>query len=681
MTPEEHKAFTDGMDLFAEHKYRECHDAALPLIQKRMFQWLVQILIISLERDYRFDLLESLREVAVKSFSHEAWAGLLFSLSFRRVSYEQALAAAADDSKKLCQVLFYWGQALLTEGDRSAAKDCFQACSDLNAECAEASMAAAELQNFESIEQTLERAIVRIGMAVNDKDNKRIKAAFHVAANLIDNAAKQATPLSRRLFDVLQAIAAEGGIPEGDMAGVGACFPARASNQLAPQISGFAVSNMGQSLRTVLSAPLRRLHCWGKQIDPTTLDPLQRTALTFGFPMFMGRPFQSPNHPIWHELLEAGVKPDREVSPFCRRRFSGEGSQDFPRARYHVLCMDALGNDNRTLVQELNAYVVPQLTGHCVATTGEGPDTINLLFRGLPDEPNPLFLAIQSPDRFDNYLSNLPEDGETLRSALRSPEILRQVDARNELSIPIKCRIGEVDMLDCLDLRYSDARSWTLEFLRHPPVGLIGEAYAALAAAHEVDIRKIDIWADAMPVLTGKSFGGNPITDHFGMMLRNIGCEGLVFPSARSDYLAHFENGTLANFFGWNVVDYRGLKPSGKVGLEFGNMIEELPARYEVREASDGPFAGSLHVIGGTLFERVENEQHFRERATLECSGWRMDHHESRVYLRGFMWYERKYSISEPDFEARCPKCGTFYTDEAIQILPICPVCRYPGDV
>jgi hypothetical protein len=190
MTPEEQKAFTDCIDLFTHHKYGACHDAALQLIPKHMFQWLVQIMIISLERDYRFDLLEKLRTFAQDAFSHSDWAGLLFSLSFRNTSYEQ-VRAAADDSNKACQALFYWGQVLLTEGDRTAAANCFQSCVDLDAECAEAHMASAELLNFELIEQTLGRAIVRIADAVKDRNRERTEAAFRVGANLIENAARR----------------------------------------------------------------------------------------------------------------------------------------------------------------------------------------------------------------------------------------------------------------------------------------------------------------------------------------------------------------------------------------------------------------------------------------------------------------------------------------------------------
>jgi hypothetical protein len=109
-----------------------------------------------------------MRTFARDAFSHDTWAGLLFSLSFRMIPYEPVRAAAADDPKKVCQALFYQGQALLTEGDRTAAEICFRAC-DPRAESAEAHMAPAEVKRCEPLKQTVERAIVRLGMAVKER--------------------------------------------------------------------------------------------------------------------------------------------------------------------------------------------------------------------------------------------------------------------------------------------------------------------------------------------------------------------------------------------------------------------------------------------------------------------------------------------------------------------------------
>ena len=95
----------------------------------------------------------------------------------------------------------------------------------------------------------------------------------------------------------------------------------------------------------------------------------------------------------------------------------------------------------------------------------------------------------------------------------------------------------------------------------------------------------------------------------------------------------------------------------------------------------EGPNAGSLYVVGNTAYGRLMNEQTFHERAILDGSEWRLKHNESRLFLRGFMWYERKYSLLERDCEVRCPKCETHFNDEAVQVQPVCPSCGYPGDV
>jgi len=681
MTLDEHKAFADCMELFTSHRYRACHETALQLVQRRMFRWLVQILVISLERDGRFDVLSSFRTVARESFEHDLWSSLLFSLSFREASFEQVHTLAADDTTKQCQALFYQGHALLTQGQRKASEKCFRACANLDVECAETHMAAKELRNPEPIDQTLERAIASFAGAVQDDDGTRQGVILGTLEELFESAAVEGTPRLSRLFNVFRSIAEERGAEENGTTSIGHHLETRLAGSSGAQINGFVVTSMGEQIRTVLSAPLTPLRGYIKQIDPSGLTPLQEAALTFGFPLFLGRPFQQANNPIWDELLSAGVKPHGQVSPYCRRRFSGEGSQDFPRARYHVLCSNASGDDNRTLLQELNAYTVPQLTGHCVAVTGERPDIVNILFRGLPSEPNPLYLAIHELERFDNYLSGLPADGEALKAALKAPGVQDLVDAQQEFVVPIQCRSVEVVMSDCMDLRLPEARAWTLSFFRNPPTGLLGEAYVGLATAHEVDFRQFNTWPDLLHLIIAKSFGGNALTDIFGTTLRNIGCNGLVFPSARSDHLARIENGVLTDFYGWNLVDYRGLAPAGKVGLEFGDKIGKLCGRYSVTEVDEGEQAGSLQVTGSTLYERVMNQQTFHERAVLASSEWRVKHGKKEVYLRGFMWYERKYSLVDRDFEARCPECNTRFTDDALQIELVCQSCGYPGDV
>jgi tetratricopeptide (TPR) repeat protein len=51
--------------------------------------------------------------------------------------------------------------------------------------------------------------------------------------------------------------------------------------------------------------------------------------------------------------------------------------------------------------------------------------------------------------------------------------------------------------------------------------------------------------------------GGSPITEVLGRWFRQLGAQGLVFPSARNDAACLFEKGRLTGYEGWNFVDYR----------------------------------------------------------------------------------------------------------------------------
>jgi hypothetical protein len=62
-------------------------------------------------------------------------------------------------------------------------------------------------------------------------------------------------------------------------------------------------------------------------------------------------------------------------------------------------------------------------------------------------------------------------------------------------------------------------------------------------------VKRTPFWVSGAP----SSRRDSRATDHFGNVLRNIGCQGLVFPSVRSHLLSLYENGVLTNFYGWNL--------------------------------------------------------------------------------------------------------------------------------
>lgn len=673
--------FIECLNTFAQHEYAKSADCALQLLSKRMFQWLMQVLLISLERDGQFDALEKISPVALESFEGHPWAMALIRFNLGQTTLDK-IRLLADDDKKKCQLQYYEAASLLTRGERKVALASFESCASLPVQCPEQFLATSEIKSPEPPVITLERLAIR---AVRFGKLKRFNECFRSTELALAIARDEVEPVAtrtRRYLDHLYVVLGEldNSARTNDLLGRikeflhSLSFPPSYNRQVNAEISA--------SIPTLASAPLTRFSGTLKQINSERLTLAQRAAIMFGFPMFLGRPpaFEYPEHPISKELRNAGVEGSKG-SPYARRRFSGDGSQEFPRSRYYSVCSDESGNDNRTLLLELNAYAVPQLTGYCVARSTSTPRTIELVFRGLPGESNPLAQALADPDRFDNYLKDLPNQASTLREALRSSELPRIVNDKTEFVIPIDCSLGHCEIQYCLDLRQSEARQWVIQFFRNPPEGLIGEVFALLAYEHNLNLDEITSWVDLSHIMNARSFGGTAITDMFGNYLRNNGCEALIYPSARSDYMAYFEDGSLKNFFGWNLVDYRGPTASGQVGIDFGNLIEPLKGNNALHEVSDGRNAGSIAFYGNTLFGRVGAETAYRERVIFESSEWRMKNQKSEMFVRGYFWYRKRYTLKDNASVLICDRCEALFSDEDSEILPVCPKCEYPGDV
>lgn len=419
-----------------------------------------------------------------------------------------------------------------------------------------------------------------------------------------------------------------------------------------------------------------------KQINLGALRLLERTALNFAFPLFLGRhpSVASPQNLFEEELRRSRIPGDRHVSPYCRRRYSGDSSEDFPRCRYYSLCRDDKGTDNRTLVSELSAYALPRMTGYCAARTGRTANEIELVFRGLPDEPNPLYLGLSNPDAFEHVFSGMPNMN-PLREASGIAGVASQVGDATEVVLPVTCLVQSYEIPRCLDLRQPEARRWVVEFFADPPQGKYGDALRLLAKAHLIDLRRVRDWVGVAPVLNARTMGGNPLTDMLGTYLRQAGCQALIYPSARNDYGALYMNGTLKDFFGWNLVDYRNAAAPKKVGIDLGDPIEALEGQNIIREIGDGPNAGSIAFVGNQLFNRVRNHALYDRRIRMVGSEWRLKHIGQELFVRGYLWYRQRYSLADRSFSAICDQCNARWVDDRVQLVPQCPSCGYLGDL
>jgi hypothetical protein len=133
--------------------------------------------------------------------------------------------------------------------------------------------------------------------------------------------------------------------------------------------------------------PLSRFMGPVRQVRSADLDPVQKLALQFGFPLFSGRSdLMAGRLDERHAALAAAAGPGAtEVSRFARRRYSGDSSSEFPRSRYyHVASMETF---DTTLADEINAYAIPMMTGYACAVQPPNPSFVHLVFRGMPGEP------------------------------------------------------------------------------------------------------------------------------------------------------------------------------------------------------------------------------------------------------------------------------------------------------
>lgn len=655
---------------------------AINLLQRHFYFWLAQLMLISISRCQLATHLPKMRE-----FVHEAFAGNTWELSLAHLiaggADASGLLGAATTTKKRCQLAYYEGAKLLTAGDRAAATASFQACVQLPPECMEHTFAQSELAAPEPSEILSSRLLANIGTAAQSEDGpallaagRRLLAESSAARFLVDS------PLARSLELLSDLLGQFVGDAFVDLRERTFALLAQQGHKVDTRHSSF-LKDIGASLPYIARVPLSRFDGFTRQVKAAELDPLQAAAILFGFPIFLGRPkaFAYAEHPVIHELRDSG-QGGHEGSPFARRRFSGDGSEPLSRARYHSVCVEGQHGDNGTLVSELNAYSAPSITGYVVARDSADPGAIEIVFRGLPGDPNPLYLAATDTPRFSAFLSQFPAEAAELKAHLEVCKSDRLIPDNNQIVVSIPCQISRLIVDRCLDLRLPESRAWMLDYFRRPPSGLFGEVLQLLAQLHEFPSAPIETWEDLLPATNAALYGGNPLTDMFGTFLRNVGAHALVYPSARNDYATVVRNGRLDHHFGWNLVDYRGSVVNAKVGIDAGNPIRPRPGRYRVVDITTGEESGSLMVSGNLLHTLSDLEQGLHEYIVSNGSEWRIRNAQRVMRFKGYLWFSRDYSIDRIELNVRCSNCDASFSEEAVfASLHKCPSCDHRGDV
>jgi hypothetical protein len=355
----------------------------------------------------------------------------------------------------------------------------------------------------------------------------------------------------------------------------------------------------------VKDAPLTRKTFYIKQINSGQLTDLGRAALLTAFTGYADGPEIKSDRDDYAAAMSRRLGCRFVIDPRTQRRYSGDHT--LPRGRYYALC-DETGNDGGTLVSELRSYYTPAVAGVVRMYDCTLPGDLKLVrAREVPAGSSGQLMFSFPPV---SELSNPFAGGfASLVSNQISAEFLRRTD----LLIGLPLSISQVTRERVLDLREPDSAEWFTQVLTALEWTLPKGAIPCFP-----DRPHLTRFRQLLPELLTQENGGGGVTVAAGVMLRHLGADGLVFPSARSDArtLPNLEHAS--GPIGWNFVDFAGAGPP-----EFLAWIEHGKAWPD--QVGFRPYADALADAEPVWYPEVCIVE--------EEAGWRVDGLRNRTDL------------------------------------------------
>lgn len=310
---------------------------------------------------------------------------------------------------------------------------------------------------------------------------------------------------------------------------------------------GYGVNLLGNlpfPLDHIKDAPFETKEFWVKQISQERLTDLGRAALGTAFPAFGDVPSEEKRRTEYAELMSAKLNVRFAAGPRVNRRWAGD--QNLPRGRYYALC-DEYGNDEGTLEGELRAYYTPSRAGVVQMYDCTLPEILNTVrqdFEIPATDPNMLLFG------FPPINGNANPFVKTFSDLVRQKGIVT-LFASKKLLIGLPLTVKKVRRERVLDLRQPRSAKWfarTLSTL----------AWRAGDPSSRCFPQRppLERFTDLLPELLAQQLGGGGACIAAGVLLRHLGADGLIFPSARNDAHVLIEDGTVVDHRGWNFVDY-----------------------------------------------------------------------------------------------------------------------------
>lgn len=321
-----------------------------------------------------------------------------------------------------------------------------------------------------------------------------------------------------------------------------------------------------------------------------------------------------PNSPAMQQQFEEFKRMQVDLiyhNPHKQRRFSGW--EDLPKGRYYSVCSNDRGEDEGTLVNELNAYLDPtrgglllfadMVTENACAHArnqygfqGDAGPYLLFIFLSRPGAPSPFIRAASRAGLFEGACG---QEKETVMLGTTVPYSVSQQVIDN-----------------VLDLRTLEAQRYILQEFALKDTEYFKKADRTGATA----------FVHLLPTLLASEHGGDHFTNAIGAFARQSCINAIVYPSARSNCSAVQRDGTLISAQGWNLVDYRGapaLSQHCTVDISKG-WPTRFPSGATITHQPDGEYKGSWRVEGLVEWHRHQvgmKEQSFLDHVKNAASG------------------------------------------------------------
>jgi len=228
------------------------------------------------------------------------------------------------------------------------------------------------------------------------------------------------------------------------------------------------------------------------------------------------------------------------------RRFAGD--RTLSRGCYYSIAQDQEGDDAGTLLHELLAYYGPKEPGWIGVFDLSIPEHRDVLLSGMDSVPKAQLrrFALDGPAI---VIAFMPLNGQP------HPFAARYTDKAAPFFVTIPTIIKRMHVDRVIDLRSPNVALWFTREMTRWRADLDGKKLDLIPGK-----RPLRKFQDLIPTLLEQSRGGGSraLTTSAGLRLRQLGANGLIFPSARTDSVLKVDRGRIVESVGWNFVDYRG---------------------------------------------------------------------------------------------------------------------------